>query len=70
MKVTDEVVPIPYDVLNLVGIDGPGYICSRLISEIYERAGHSLFGYYSGDEQYQYSPSDVYNRLKLLGSID
>jgi len=67
---TDNVKKLPYDIYNLVGFDGPGEICSSLIVEIYKQAGHSLFELHNADEQYQYSPSDVYKRLKLLGYID
>jgi len=70
MKVTGEVVPTPYDSANVVGLHGSGYICSSLIAEIYKHAGHSLFELYGTDWQYQYSPKDVYERLKLLGYVD
>ena len=67
---TNEVVDLPYDTLNLAGINGPGEICSSLIVEMYRRAGHPLFGLFDTDEQLQYSPSEVYRRLKLLGYVD
>jgi hypothetical protein len=70
MKVTDETVFIPYDTSNLVGLRWSGYICSSLIVEIYKHAGHPLFDLHGTDWQYQYSPKDVYGRLKLLGYVD
>ena len=70
MKVTGEVVPIPYDSANLVGLHWSGYTCSSLIAEIYKHAGHPLFELHGTDWQYQYSPKDVYKRLELLGYVD
>jgi hypothetical protein len=70
MKVTGEVVPIPYDSANLVGLHWSGYTCSSLIAEIYKHAGHPLFELHGTDWQYQYSPKDVYERLELLGHVD
>jgi len=67
---TNKVIDLSYDMLNLIGVDGPGEICSSLIVEIYRRAGHPLFGIFDTDEQLQYSPSEIYRRLKLLGYVD
>jgi hypothetical protein len=70
MKVTGNVIPIPYDSLNLIGIHWSGYICSSLIVQIYKDAGHPLFDLYDTDWQYRYSPTAVNERLKLLGHVD
>ncbi|MDD4203132.1 MAG: hypothetical protein PHQ52_06675 [Candidatus Omnitrophica bacterium] len=70
LEKTNQVKDIPYDTSNLIGLDGKGEICSSLIVEVYKNAGHPLFELHNGDEQYQYSPSDVYKRLKLLGYVD
>jgi hypothetical protein len=67
---TDEVVEIKYDTLNVVGLHWEGFICSALIVDLYDKADIPLFGLDDGDKQLQYSPSDVYERLKLLGYID
>lgn len=70
--VTDELIKMPYDTTNLVGIRIAGNICSSLIVKIYDDSGHPLFtpDTLPQDDQLLYSPNDVYRRLKLMGYID
>ncbi len=67
---TNEVIEMPYNTFNLIGLTSGGNICSSLIVELYKDSGHPLFELTETDAQHQYSPNDVYRRLKLLGYTD
>lgn len=68
----DELINMPYDTTGLIGIHLAGTICSGLAVKIYSDGGHPIFtpDTIPQDDQLQYSPNDVYRRLKLIGYID